>query len=142
MTRQFPASRQPFPQKTTFFTLFFLLFSAFSAFSATFTVTNTDDNGLGSLLQAMLDANDLPGAHVIEFSVAGTMTLETSLPQIIDALTIDGATAPGFAPGAPTFHIDGPFLVFSAFDPGMLVIKDLDLSLSGWYQGAAFDLTA
>ncbi|MFK7908082.1 MAG: hypothetical protein AB8B69_23325, partial [Chitinophagales bacterium] len=51
------------------------LFLAFSpANAATFTVSNTDDSGAGSLRQAILDANSTAGADVIEFSTSGTLT--------------------------------------------------------------------
>jgi hypothetical protein len=63
---------------------------------ATFTVTNLDDAGAGSLRQAILDANAAAGADDILFAPAitgGTITLVTSLPEITDTLTITG---PGF----------------------------------------------
>jgi hypothetical protein len=39
---------------------------------ALFMVTNTNDSGPGSLRQAMLDANDAPGADQIYFSIPGS----------------------------------------------------------------------
>ncbi len=44
------------------------------AHAATFTVTNTADSGVGSLRQAILDANALVGADTINLP-AGTYTL-------------------------------------------------------------------
>ena len=78
-------------------------------FAATYTVTNTNDSGPGSLRQAILDANANPGADVIEFNIAGGGPYEiepiTDLPTITDPLTIDGSTQPGFA-GTAIIHID------------------------------------
>lgn len=77
---------------------------------ATFAVRNTADSGVGTLRQAMLDANASPGADLISFQipastaplldvpVAGfdpflqlwTITLASPLPVITDTLTLDG----------------------------------------------------
>ena len=85
-----------------------------------FTVLNLNDHGTGSLRQAILDANSNPGADVINFNVAGTITLASALPTIIGQVNIDGTTAPGFA-GTPAvevnFHNFGG-LQFLAFDDG------------------------
>ena len=58
---------------------------------STFTVLNLDDSGIGSLRQAILDANVAPGADVIDFApqLKGTITLASEL-SITDDLTIDG----------------------------------------------------
>ncbi|MBD2651965.1 right-handed parallel beta-helix repeat-containing protein [Synechocystis sp. FACHB-383] len=61
-----------------------------------FTVTNLNDSGAGSLRQAILDANLNPGNDVISFAVTGSINLLSDLPEIIDNVTIDGTTAPGF----------------------------------------------
>ena len=60
---------------------------------ATFTVTNLDDNGAGSLRQAILDANNQAGADTIAFhsSLKGQrIVLEGTELTITDDLTIDG----------------------------------------------------
>ena len=63
---------------------------------ATFTVTNTDDTGAGSFRQAILNANANPGADVINFQIAGsgipTISLLNPLPDLSEAVTIDGTT--------------------------------------------------
>ena len=45
--------------------------TAVSLGAATFTVTNTDDTGPGSLRQAILDANAAPGLDTIAFNIPG-----------------------------------------------------------------------
>ena len=74
-----------------------LLFAVFAvlapaAHAATYTVTNLNDAGAGSLRQAIIDANGAVGADIINFSLGGTITLASTLPFITDAagLTIDG----------------------------------------------------
>src|SRR5262249_4921606 len=61
---------------------------------ATFTVTNSGDAGAGSLRQAILDANDNPGADTIEFQIPGagvhTIRPHSALPVINRETTIDG----------------------------------------------------
>ena len=70
--------------------------------AATFTVTNTDDSGAGSLRQAIDDANATPGADTIAFAIPGggvhTITPQTLLPIISEAVLIDGYTQPGSSP--------------------------------------------
>jgi hypothetical protein len=81
-----------------------LLFLAATAplTAATFTVTNTDDSGPGSLRQAIDDANATPGADTIAFAIPGggvhTITPQTLLPIINEAVLIDGYTQPGSSP--------------------------------------------
>jgi hypothetical protein len=66
---------------------------------ATFTVTNVNDSGAGSLRQAILDANGNPGADTIAFNIPGsgvhTIAPLTPLDTITDAVTVDGYTQPG-----------------------------------------------
>ncbi len=66
---------------------------------ATFTVTNVNDTGAGSLHQAILDANALSGLDTIEFNLSGpglhSISLSTALPTITDAVLIDGYTQSG-----------------------------------------------
>jgi hypothetical protein len=70
--------------------------------ASTFTVTNTNDSGAGSLRQAILDANANAGADSINFNIAGAgvhvISPLTSLPTVMDPVTIDGYTQPGASP--------------------------------------------
>ena len=76
----------------------------------TLAVTNTNDNGPGSLRQAIVDANGAPGADEIRFNIPGagphTISLSTPLPAVTDPVFIDGASQPGFA-GAPVVQVNG-----------------------------------
>ena len=66
---------------------------------STFTVTNTNYSGPGSLRQAILDANASPSSDAIAFSIPGlgphTIQPLSALPTITDPVTIDGYTQPG-----------------------------------------------
>src|SRR5688572_716467 len=96
----------------------FLNFHSKSSATTTFTVTNTQDSGAGSLRQAILDANANAGADVINFSIGAgqqTIVLAAALPVITDPVTIDGTTQPGFA-GAPLIEVQPDrTLVFDGF---------------------------
>jgi hypothetical protein len=60
----------------------------------TFTVTNTDDSGLGSLRQAILDASAATGPHTIAFDIPGpgvpTLAPLAPLPWITEPVVIAG----------------------------------------------------
>jgi trimeric autotransporter adhesin len=83
----------------------------------TFNVVNLSDAGSGSLRQAILNANSTAGADVIDFQVAGTIALASSLPTVIGVENIDGTSAPGFA-GAPQIGIDFTNHAGLKFGPG------------------------
>jgi hypothetical protein len=70
-----------------------------------FTVSNLSDQGAGSLRQAILNADSTRGADIINFDVAGTITLASALPTITGNVNIDGTTAPGFA-GTPVVEVN------------------------------------
>ncbi len=76
---------------------------------ATFTVTNTNNSGAGSLRQAIIDANNLAGTDTITFSIGSgvqTISLSTILPDITDTVIINGTTQSGYA-GTPLIVITG-----------------------------------
>ncbi len=83
--------------------------------AATFTVVNTNDSGPGSLRQAILDANAIPGADLIDFNIPGagvhTITPTSQLPPITDTATIDGYTQPGASPNTQLTSDDAVLLV-------------------------------
>lgn len=80
---------------------------------ATYTVTNTDNVGPGSLNSAIQDANANPGLDTIDFAITGcsgvcTIQLTTPLPEIDDPVIIDGLTQTGASAGdlwAGTGHV-------------------------------------
>jgi parallel beta-helix repeat protein len=80
------------------------LTAAASVFAGTFTVTNTNDSGGGSLRQAILDANTAAGPDTIDFNIPGSppfVILPLSiLPPLAGGTTLDGTTQPGYA-GTP-----------------------------------------
>ena len=80
--------------------------------TTTFTVTNTNNLGAGSLRQAILDANANAGVHdTIQFNIPGTgvQTITptgSALPAITDPVTIDATSQPGFG-GTPLIELNG-----------------------------------
>lgn len=100
------------------------------ASAATFTVTNLNDAGTGSLRQAIIDANTAVGADTITFAsgVTGTITLASHLPQIADNLTVTG-------PGQSVLTIDGVgrFRPFWVQQGKSLSISGLTL-IRGFYE--------
>jgi len=73
-------------------------------YSATYTVTNAEMQGEGSLNQAILEANMEPGLDTIVFDsiVRGSIFTKGSLPTITESLII-------FGPGANELAIDAEF---------------------------------
>lgn len=80
---------------------------------ATFTVTNTNDAGAGSLRQAINDANGTPGLDTINFNITpgGPQTIRPTsdrLPDITGPVLINGESQPGFTDtNTPIIEIDG-----------------------------------
>lgn len=77
--------------------------------AGTFTVTNTNDSGSGSLRQAILSANAANGG-TIQFAIgSGPVTIQplTALP-LLENTILDGRTQPGFD-GDPIVVIDGSY---------------------------------
>jgi hypothetical protein len=84
--------------------------SAFSAPAGLFVVTNTNDSGVGSLRQAIENANTF-GSATITFAIPGrgthTITLSSApLDSLNKATTIDGTSQPGYA-GTPLIEVTG-----------------------------------
>jgi parallel beta-helix repeat protein len=76
--------------------------AAMPAAAATFTVTNLNDSGPGTLRQAIADANAAAGADVVTFQagLTGTITLTTGQLYILDSLDVQG-------PGASVITVSG-----------------------------------
>lgn len=81
------------------FAVWFALSSLSTSPAATFTVTSTNDAGPGTLRQAILDANGVPGSQTIQFNLPGvgvrTITPLAVLPDITNTMVIDGYSQPG-----------------------------------------------
>src|SRR2546422_10215630 len=87
---------------------FIFLLAASSALGATYTVTNPNDSGPGSLRQAILDANASAVSSMITFNIGGggaqTISLLSALPRVTVPVNIDGTTQPP-ASGTPRIAI-------------------------------------
>ena len=90
-----------------------LLQSEWDSLLNSFTVTNTGDIGVGTLRQAILDANALAGTDTITFNIsaplvggAHTINLLSALPTITQAVILDGTTDSDFA-GTPIIELNG-----------------------------------
>lgn len=82
-----------------------------TARAATYTVTSSADSGAGTLREAMTQAvaNTGGAPHTIVFDLPTTpavIALQTPLPTISVAMTIDGTTQSGYA-GTPLVVLDG-----------------------------------
>jgi hypothetical protein len=82
----------------------------FTATRQSFVVTNTNNEGAGSLRDAIINANATVGTDTIVFTILGpgvkTINLVNELPEITDAIVIDATTQPGYA-GSPLVEING-----------------------------------
>ncbi|MEL7497637.1 MAG: LamG-like jellyroll fold domain-containing protein [Planctomycetota bacterium] len=129
----------------------------------TFTVTNTNDTGVGSLRQAILDSNVNTGIDTIEFDISdpligGVHTINVGaggLGLITDAVHIDATTDSDFA-GNPVIEINGSSsggadglsffgsgsdgssvrgLIINGFDEGILVNESDNVTIVGNWIG-------
>lgn len=92
----------------------------FACTSGLINVANLNDNGAGSLREALLSTNTQPGCQKIEFQIDNslgvdliqpantnlvvktfTIDLQTPLPTITEGVFIDGTTQPGYNPLTP-----------------------------------------
>lgn len=78
--------------------------------SQNFVVTNANNNGSGSLRDAIDNANATTGADTISFNIPGpgvkVISLLEPLPEITEQVVIDASTQPGYA-GTPLVELDG-----------------------------------
>ncbi len=78
---------------------------------STFFVSNSGDDGAGSLRQAIINSNDAGGpSNTISFAIPGsgvqTIAPLSPLPAITEPVLIDGESQPGYS-GAPLVEING-----------------------------------
>ncbi len=94
--------RRQLPPQTPFISLIALAIYSLPAGAATFTVINLNDNGPGSLRQAILDANATAGDDTVNFQngLSGTITLSSGVLSITSHVVING-------PGAGALAISG-----------------------------------
>lgn len=84
-----------------------LLAFSLAANAATYTVTTAASSGPGSLNDAIATANANPGHDLITFAIgSGTAVIPGPIELILDDVTIDGRTQPGFV-GEPLIVLDG-----------------------------------
>ena len=101
-----------------------------SAFAATFTVTTNADSGVGSLRQAILDANGSPGVDVIDFNLTfsnSTITPVTSLPPVSGEVTFDGS-AGGQQPRIDGSAVHGVGLQFTIPSAAQSTVRGLTIT--------------
>ena len=111
------------------------------AFANTYTVTNGNDAGAGSLRQAITDANagPLSSIHIINFSIgATTITLATALPEITNCLFIDGSSATGYvANSANTGALNGTPKITLTTNASVAVGLVLHIDLQDFFPGVS-----
>ena len=94
--------------------------------AATFSVSSSAQSGPGTLRQAILDANALPGRDTINV-LLDVVFLSSSLPPIIDPVDIDGTTtgtSRAEVVGAP---FEGGFILRFAGGSSTSTVRDLRL---------------
>lgn len=148
--------------KNTLFTLFFSL-AITAAHAITYTVSNTNDDGPGSLRWAITQANALPDGDNIHFNIPGAgphvISLLSPLPAIQYRVNVYGYTQPGASPatastpavlkialngasagaGAVGLSVTSEFstingLAIYGFDTGILINGDLN-AVNGCHIG-------
>jgi len=86
-----------------------------TAVASDFVVVNTNNQGPGSLYQAITDANANPGRDNIVFNIPGpgvhVIDATSPLPQITDPIIIDGYTQPGAQPNTQSVGDNAVILI-------------------------------
>jgi hypothetical protein len=94
---------------------------------ATIPVTNTNDNGAGSLRQAIQSANSSPNVlDTISFNIPGTgpftINPTSTLPVVTDPVVIDGYTQPGASPNTLANGDDAVLKIVVSGNFGAIII--------------------
>lgn len=125
----------PIPMRGALLLGGFLLGSGnFHAQAATYTVTNTNDSGIGSLRQAITYANGAPDTDEIVFSAAvfrsskQTITLTSQLPFITGPLYIAGPLGSSARLTINRTDVSGTYGTFVGANSGPLTVSDLTLT--------------
>lgn len=111
----------------------------------TFTVTNTNDSGVGSLRQAILDTNANAGNDVIEFNIGGggahSIDLLSDLPIFTEGLAVDGSTQPGYS-GTPLISVGSNWSgnVFNANANAPFIFDGLNIGKNGAAGGSSVNI--
>ena len=102
--------------------------------AATFTVTNLNDSGAGSLRQGMLDAEAAAGSDIVAFdsNLTGTVTLASPLPDITTAMHLFCGSI-----GSVTVSGANLYTVFTVRDGGIANFTGLIISNGLATTGAA-----
>jgi uncharacterized repeat protein (TIGR01451 family) len=103
---------------------------------ATFTVMDASDSDAGSLRAAILSANAATGSSTINFDIPGTgvqtIVLKSPLPALINPVTINATTQPGYAAaGTPQVEIEGASILDTSTSPPTPIPNVTGLTLTG-----------
>lgn len=129
--------------------LFFLSFGR-QAGADTYTVSNLNDSGAGSLRQAILAANSHSGADTIVFTpgLTGALPLLTVLPTISDDVEIDGPGADSLSIGLSgaasytgIFLIDGAGIGPAVTFTGLTITNGLAIGGGGGIKNVHGNVT-
>ena len=116
-----------------FLFLISLLIGFNNLYANSFTVSNANSTGAGSLSQAITDANALIGLDTINFTGPFTIVLTSALPTVSDPLFINGlnSPAPQIEINGNTNSIVGAGILIAASAPGS-TIKGLNIHGMQW----------
>ena len=96
---------------TGIFSILFMMIVSVTIAEAQLVVTNTNDDGEGSLRQAIIDANSTAAKSIIEFNIPGDgphrIEPASRFQNIVNPIVIDGTSQPGWEVGKPIIIIDG-----------------------------------
>ncbi|MEV4885311.1 gliding motility-associated C-terminal domain-containing protein [Chitinophaga ginsengisegetis] len=131
--------------------LFVFLHAVNSLCAATFVVTSRNDNGLGTLRQAIIEANQNGQATTdyIHFALPGTtmadrtIVLASNLPDLTSNIVIDGTTQAGGAFGISNARVVILYNGHRPYDPlyGVRVVNAENVEIYGLYLKCALQLT-